>query len=98
MDIVPVSVGVASRAWDQQQVDLASAAELVAAAPTGGFTTAVAGSAARFLADWQRFTAALGTHAEEQADGLRATIATYLETEALVQNSFALQAYTREYR
>ena len=98
MDIVPVSVGVASRAWDQQHVDLTSAADLVGGAPTGGLTAAVSGPASRFLADWQRFTAALGTRAEEQADGLRATIATYLETEALVQNSFALQAYTREYR
>lgn len=98
MDIVPVSVGVVSRAWDQQHIDLASAAELVGGAPACGFTAAVSAPASRFLADWQRFTAALGTRAEERADGLRATIAAYLETEALVHDSFALQEYTREPR
>ena len=98
MDIVPVSVGVASQDWDQQHLDLASAADLVSEAPTGGFTAPVSGPATRFLTDWRRYTAALGTRAEEQADGLRATIATYLETEAFVQDSFALQVYTREVR
>ena len=56
VEIVPLSVGVASRAWDQQNIDLASAAELVGEAGTGGFTAAVSGPAGRFTSDWQRFT------------------------------------------
>jgi hypothetical protein len=98
MEIVPLSVGVASRAWDQQHVDLASAADLIAQAPTDGFTAAVSGPAKRFATDWERFADRLGTRAEEQADGLRAVISTYLETEGLVSDSFLLSTYTQELR
>ncbi len=98
MEIVPVSVGIASRAWDQQNIDLSSAAGLVGEADTAGFTAAVAGPASRFTSDWQRFTAALATRCETQADGLRATIETYLRTEVTVQDNFGLRLYTREQR
>ena len=98
MEIVPVTVGIASRAWDQQHLDLASAADLVGGASTGGFTAAVAGPAARFTGDWERFTGALGTRSEGQADGLRDTIRTYLDTEGVVAGSFWLQPYVQERR
>jgi hypothetical protein len=98
MEIVPVSVGRASRAWDQQHIDLASAAGLVGGASTGGFTAAVSGPAARFLGDWERFTAALGSRSEVQADGLRDTIRTYLATEDQVANRWLLQAWVQEQR
>ena len=98
MEIVPISVGVASRAWDQQNIDLSSAADLVGEAGTGGFTAAVSGPAGRFTSDWQRFTAALATRSETQADGLRATIETYLRTEFTVQDNFGLKLYTEELR
>jgi hypothetical protein len=98
MEIVPISVGTASRGWDQQNIDLTSAAGLIGEAGTSGFTAAVSGPAARFTADWQRFTTALATRCETQADGLRATIETYQQTEFMVQDSFGLGFYTQELR
>ena len=98
MEIVPVSVGIASRAWDQQNIDLSSAAGLIGEAGTAGFTAAVAGPASRFTSDWHRFAGALATRCETQADGLRATIETYLRTEFTVQDNFGLSLYTREQR
>ena len=98
MEIVPTSVGVASQAWDQQNIDLTSAAGLIGEAGTSGFTAAVSGPASRFTSDWQRLTTALATRCETRADGLRATIETYLQTELLVQDSFLLESYTRELR
>ncbi|MET1060935.1 MAG: hypothetical protein ABWX84_15140 [Nocardioides sp.] len=98
MEIVPVSVGTASRAWDQQNVDLTSAAGLIGEAGTSGFTAAVSGPADRFTSDWQRFATALATRCETQADGLRGTIETYLQTEFVVQDNFGLGLYTREQR
>ncbi|RYP88973.1 hypothetical protein EKO23_00615 [Nocardioides guangzhouensis] len=98
MELVPVTVGLASRAWDQQHIDLASAADLVGGATTSGFTAAVAGPAARFIGDWERFTDALGTRSEGQADGLREVIRTYLDTEGVVASRFLLQAYVEERR
>ena len=55
MEVVPITVGVASRAWDEQHLDVAAAAEQVGGAGTGGFTAAVSGPAARFS---QRLAAA----------------------------------------
>jgi hypothetical protein len=98
MEFVPISVGVASRAWDQQNIDLTSAAGLVGEAGTSGFTAAVSGPAGRFTSDWQRFTTALATRCETQADGLRATIETYLQTELAVEGNFGLNLYRQELR
>ena len=98
MEIVPLSVGAASRDWDQQNIDLASAADLVGEAATTGFTAAVSGPAGRFTTDWQRFTAALATRCETRADGLRDTIEAYLAAEYIVQDNFALRSYTQELR
>lgn len=98
MEFVPISVGVTSRAWDQQNIDLASAAGLIGEAGTAGFTAAVSGPAGRFTGDWQRFTTALATRCESRADGLRATIESYLQTELTVEGNFLLEAYTREER
>ena len=52
MEVVPVSVGVASRAWDEQHLDLAAAAAADRRAGTGGFTAAVSGTASRFSGAW----------------------------------------------
>lgn len=98
MEFVPISVGVASRAWDQQNIDLTSAAGLIGEAGTAGFTAAVSGPAGRFTGDWQRFTTALANRCETQADGLRATIETYLQTEISVQGNFGLNLYRQELR
>ena len=78
-------------AWDQQNIDLASAAGLIGGAGTAGFTAAVSGPASRFTSDWQRFTDALATRCETRADGLRATIETYLQTELTVQHNYVLK-------
>lgn len=83
MEVVPVSVGVASRAWDEQYLDLAAASRQIDRAGTGGFTAAVSGAAARFTGAWTRHAAGLGTDSETHADGLRAAIADYVATDEL---------------
>ena len=81
MEIVPLSVGRVSRSWDEQALDVSAAAGQLGVAPTGGFTTAVAGAAARFTSAWERHTTGLTGEAEARADGLRAVIADYVSTD-----------------
>lgn len=81
MEVVPVSVGQVSRAWDEQHLDLAAAGGQLAAASTAGFTSGVAGAASRFAATWHRHTVALAGQAEARADGLRRVIADYVDTD-----------------
>ncbi len=99
MEMLPLSVGQAARAWDDQHLDLAAAADQLGSAPTSGFTSAVAGSAARFSSTWQRHAAAVADEAEAHADGLRSTIADFLRTDQAVGwHVQALQAYLVEHR
>ena len=99
MEVVPLSVGVASRAWDEQHLDLAAAAGQIGDAPTGGFTSAVSGTAARFTTAWERSTRALGEDAEARADGLRSSIRDYVTSdEAVGIEVFLLGAYLSEQR
>lgn len=81
MEVVPASVGEASRRWDDEHLDLQSAAEGIGGAPTGGFTANVAGTASRFTSAWRRFAADAGGECEERADALRATIRDFLATD-----------------
>jgi hypothetical protein len=83
MEVVPVSVGVASRAWDEQHLDLAAASRQIDRAGTGGFTAAVSQTAARFTSAWTRHAEGLGTDCETRADGLRAAIADFVATDEL---------------
>lgn len=99
MEVIPVSVGEASRAWDEQHLDLDAAAAQIAGADTSGFTTNVRGAATRFLTQWERHAEGLGTDSEARADGLRATIADYVASdEAVGGDLMLLLAYTREQR
>jgi hypothetical protein len=99
MEVVPLSVGDASRSWDEQSLDLASAAELVAGADTSGFTSGVSGAAARFVTAWQRHAATLGDDAEAQADGLRVAIRDYVGSdEAVGSDVMLLMSYVGETR
>ena len=84
MQVVPLTVGVASLDWDEQHVDCSAAAGQVGGAPTGGFTEGVAGAASRFASTWQRHTRGLADQAEARADGLRGAIADFLETDEAV--------------
>lgn len=99
MDVVPVSVGAASRSWDEQALDLAAASRQIAGAGTGGFTAAVSGTASRFTGAWSRFAEGLGTDCEARADGLRAAIADYVGTDELsFHELLALGGYLTEVR
>jgi hypothetical protein len=99
MEVVPVSVGRASRSWDEQALDVSAAAGQLGAAPTGGFTTAVAGAAARFTGAWERHTTGLASEAESRADRLRSAIADYLATDqAAGHELLVLASYLREQR
>jgi hypothetical protein len=99
MEVVPLSVGRASRAWDEQHLDLTAAAEQLGGASTGGFTEGVSGSAARFATTWQRHATDLAGQAEARADALRRAIADYLRTDGAVGfDVLALQGYLTEVR
>jgi hypothetical protein len=81
MEVLPLSVARASRAWDEQAVDLGAAARQLGAAATTGFPDGVAAAATGFAGAWQRHTTALAEEAEARADGLRSAIADYLATD-----------------
>ena len=99
MEVVPASVGKASRRWDDEHLGLQSAADGIDAAPTTGFTSAVSGPAARFTSAWSRFAADAGTECEARAEALRRTIRDFLETdEAAYGDLVALGAYLQEQR
>ena len=99
MEVVPASVGEASRRWDDEHLDLQSAAETIGGAPTGGFTAAVAGTASRFTSAWLRFASDAGVECEARADSLRATIQDYLATDgAAYADLAALAGYLHEQR
>ena len=99
MEVVPVSVGVASRSWDEQHLDLAAASRQIDRAGTDGFTSAVSATASRFTGAWTRFAADLGTDCESRADGLRAAIADYVATDDLsFHEVIALGGYLTELR
>jgi len=99
MQVVPLSVGRTARSWDEQHLDVAAAAAQLGAAPTGGFTDAVAGAAARFASTWQRHVAALADLAESRADGLRSALEDDLRTdEAVAHDQFALLTFLPEVR
>ncbi len=99
MQVVPVSVGIASRAWDEQRLDLDAAAGQIAGAGTGGFTSNVSGAASRFTTAWERFTTTVGTACESQADGLRSAMADYVATDQVTfAELVALNAYLAEER
>jgi hypothetical protein len=99
MEVMPLSVGVASRAWDEQHLDLAAASGQIRGASTSGFTGPVSGVASRFTAKWERHTETVGGQCEVRADGLRTAIRDYLasdEAQALVL--LELGSYLREVR
>jgi DNA-binding transcriptional MocR family regulator len=99
MQVVPLSVGRTARSWDEQHLDVAAAAARLGAAPTSGFTDAVAGAAARFASTWQRHVAALADRAESRADGLRSALEDYLRTDqAADQDQLALLGLLHEIR
>jgi hypothetical protein len=81
MEVVPVSVGVASRGWDEQHLDVAAASRQIGGASTSGFTSSVSGAASRFTTGWQRFTDTLGNDCEARAEGLRAAIRDYVASD-----------------
>lgn len=84
MQVVPLTVGAASRAWDEQHNDVTAAADQIGGAATAGFTDGVSGAAARFATTWQRHATALADQAEARADGLRTAIGDFLETDEAV--------------
>ena len=99
MQVPPLAVGAASRAWDEQHNDVTAAADQIGGASTGGFTEGVTGSASRFAAAWQRHASTLANQAEARADGLRTSIADFLETdEAVGFEVFALRGFLVEGR
>jgi hypothetical protein len=99
MEVVPATVGEASRRWDDKHLALRSASEGIAGAPTGGFTTNVSGTAGRFTAAWSRFAADAGDDCETRADALRTTIRDFLATDDATFSDFmALGGFLEEQR
>jgi hypothetical protein len=79
---VPRDLGATARGWDDQQVALRAAAAQVEGAGTAGFTPAVAAAAHAFVATWSEALRDRAETAGTQADGLRASLADYLATDA----------------
>ncbi len=99
MEVVPVSVGLASRAWDEQHLELTAAADQVREAPTGGFTRAVSGAAQRFASAWERHADGLAQESEARADGLRTALRDYVTSDQTVgAELYELLAYLPELR
>lgn len=99
MQVVPVSVGLASRGWDEQHLDMAAATGQIRKAATSGFTAAVTGTASRFTAGWGGFTETLGNDCEARADGLRTAIRDYVTSdEAQSMQLLVLSSYLQEVR
>lgn len=90
MAIDPLSVGHASRAWDEQHVDLRAASGQVAHAPTTGFTPRVGCAAADFVRAWAEHTGTAADLSEQQADALRAVLAAWVRTDEAVGAGFFL--------
>ena len=89
---MPLSVGTASRSWDEQSLDLRGATKQVTNAGSSGFSSSVASSARTFLTSWTTHTGTLASDCEGEADGLRVTIADWLSTDdASAQWARALQ-------
>jgi hypothetical protein len=99
MQVVPATVGEASRRWDDEHLDLGSASEKIAGAATSGFTATVSGTAVRFTSAWQRFAADTGDECEARADALRSVIREFLTTDGVAFDDFvALGGYVQERR
>ena len=64
MDVPLGELATAARAWDEQHLDVESAAHQILDAPTDGFTAAIAGSAERFTTTWGRHTTDLAQTAD----------------------------------
>ena len=99
MDVPLGELATAARAWDEQHLDVESAAHQILDAPTDGFTAAIAGSAERFTTTWGRHTTDLAQTAEARADGLREAAADLAATDGLVADGgLALTLQLREVR
>ena len=99
MEVVPATVGEASRRWDDEHLDLRSAADGIAAAPTGGFTANVTATASRFTSTWQRFATDTGDECEARAEALRTAIRDFLTTDdAVFDDVVALGGFLEEQR
>ena len=90
MQIVPTTVGEASRRWDDQHLNLGAAAELIGGAGSAGFTSRVSGNASRFLSSWRRHTEQLADECEGHADGLRVVIREFLASDQAAFEDFLL--------
>lgn len=87
MPSVPVEVGTRAGEWDQQNVDVSSAAQVIADADAAGFSSPVTGAATAFAAAWQEHLNGLAVDAEGFADGLRACIQAWFDSDVTATDS-----------
>lgn len=98
MQMVPESVGRASRSWDEQHLDLRAAAGRIGQAARG-FSPEVAAAAQRFTRTWERHTVEAAGGCETRADGLRDTMVDWLATDdGAAASAFDLLPYLAEVR
>lgn len=90
MEVVPLSVGVVARAWDEEHLSLLAAAGGLGDAEAGAFTPCVAAAAAEFCARWADATAALAESCETRADSLRRVLAAFVATDEVAAWQFKL--------
>jgi hypothetical protein len=81
MELDPVEIGRVARAWDEQHLELSAAGHQIGRATIGGFTSAVAASAARFASEWGRTAESMGETCEARADSMRTAVRVALEAD-----------------
>ena len=81
MELDPAEAGRVARAWDEQHRELRAAGERIRGASSGGFTSAVAGTAARFATGWGRAVEAMGSTCEGRAAAMRTSVRLVLEAD-----------------
>jgi hypothetical protein len=85
---VPMSLGDTAALWDEQNIDLTSAASQVGDASTAGFSDGVTGAASSFASRWRSLLDDLAAQAESQADSLRQALADYLDVDLAQEQQF----------
>lgn len=95
---VPIAIGETARAWDEQHLDLRSAARQAGDADPSGFTDGVVGSARTFVSAWRTMIDDLAAQAESRADGLRDSLEDYLATDAAAAADLRVAAVRQEIR
>lgn len=92
MPTIPAEVGVRAGQWDQQNVDVTSAGQVLADADAAGFSSPVKSAATAFTTAWHGHLNGLAADAEGFADGLRDVIQAWFDSDATATDQLLYDA------